>query len=193
MVVASRPGRNRRPQAAGDRSLVEAAQADVSKFDAIYERHFELVYFFILGRVHDRAIAEDLTSETFHKALANLSSYQPGDTPFAAWLYRIAANAMADQYKRANRERRGAVAMLEPAAQPASTPQEMEYVERRTLLSRLIEKLPEMQRRIIQERFIEERSVKEIASRLEKSEGAVKQLQFRALRTLRERIGERHG
>lgn len=193
MVGARRPGRDQPSQAAGDRLLVEAAQSDPSKFDALYELHFELIYFFIVSRVHDRATAEDLTSDVFHKALANLSSYESRNTLFAAWLYRIAANCIADQYKRTRRERLGDDDTLAAPAQERISSGEMEFVERRGLLFRLVENLPEIQRRVIYERFTEDRSIKEIAQRLGKTEGAVKQLQFRALRSLREQIGERHG
>src|SRR5437879_7426979 len=89
---------------AEERLLVEAAQSDPSKFDALYELHFERVYGFIAGRVHDRATAEDLTSEVFYKALANLKSYEWRGVPFAAWLLRIAANAVIDRSQRAPRE-----------------------------------------------------------------------------------------
>jgi RNA polymerase sigma-70 factor (ECF subfamily) len=65
----------------------------------------------------------------------------------------------------------------------------MDFVERQTFLFSLVDKLPEIQRRVVRERFIEERSIREIAQRLGKTEGAVKQLQFRALQRLREQIG----
>jgi len=192
MVAVRRPGRKTSSQGADEHSLVEAAQSNPSKFAALYELHFARVYFFIVSRVHDRSTAEDLTSEVFHKALANLSTYEWRGTPFVAWLIRIASNAIADQYKRANREQRGNDNALDPSAEANSTPKEMESVERHAFLFRLVEKLPEVQRRVVCERFIEERSIKEIAQRLSKTEGAVKQLQFRALQTLREQMGERH-
>src|SRR2546423_1854514 len=84
-----------------ERLLVEAAQSDPAKFDALYEQHFERVYAFVAGRVRDRAAAEDLTSEVFHKALANLPGYEWRGVPFAAWLMRIAVNSIVDQAKRA--------------------------------------------------------------------------------------------
>ena len=84
-----------------ERLLVEAAQKDPAKFGDLYEIHFERVYAFIARRVRDRDTVEDLTSEVFQKALASLGSYQVRGAPFAAWLFRIAANAMADQSKRA--------------------------------------------------------------------------------------------
>ena len=68
MVAARRLARKPPPQAADERLLVEAARADLSKFDALYDLHFASVYLFIVSRVHDRAAAEDLTSEVFHRA-----------------------------------------------------------------------------------------------------------------------------
>lgn len=192
MVAARRPARKPTTQAGDERLLVEAAQADPSKFDALYELHFERVYFFTVSRVHDRATAEDLTSEVFHKALASLPSYEWRGTPFAAWLFRIASNAIVDHYKRANREQQGDEDTLDPPAPSNISSKELEFVERHAFFFRLVEKLPEIQRRVVCERFIEERSIKEIAQRLSKTEGAVKQLQFRALQTLREQVGDRH-
>jgi len=189
-MVVRRPGR-KLSQPASDRSLVEAAQADPSKFEALYELYFERVYFFILSRVHDRATVEDLTSEVFHKALANLSTYESRDTPFSAWLFRIASNAIADQFKRANREQTGTGGTLDPPAQADISSAEMDFVDQHALLFRLVEKLPQVQRCVIQKRFFEERSIKEIAQLLGKTEGAVKQLQFRALQTLRQQMEDR--
>src|SRR5690348_195838 len=87
-----------------ERLLVQAAQQDPAKFGDLYEIHFERIYAFIARRVRDRDTAEDLTSEVFHKALAGLRNYESRGAPFAAWLIRIAANAVADQYKRAARD-----------------------------------------------------------------------------------------
>src|ERR1700682_3922813 len=78
-----------------ERILVEAAQRDPARFGDLYEVHFEQVYAFISRRVPDRNIAEDLTSEVFHKALANLRKYEWRGAPFAVWLVRIATNIVA--------------------------------------------------------------------------------------------------
>jgi RNA polymerase sigma-70 factor (ECF subfamily) len=164
-----------------ERLLVEAAQEDPAKFADLYEIHFERVYAFIARRVRDRETAEDLTSEVFHKALANLRSYQFRGAPFGAWLFRIAANAVNDQSKLAARE---AVKIDEDPAdiEPA---RDLETIEDRARLFRFVGKLPDDQRRVVFERFVEQRSIREIAHQLGRSEGAVKQLQFRALRNLR--------
>jgi RNA polymerase sigma-70 factor (ECF subfamily) len=189
MVAARRPAQKPTPQA-DERLLVEAAQADLSKFDVLYELHFERVYFFIVSRVHDRSIAEDLTSEVFHKALANLPNYQWRGTPFSAWLFRIASNAIVDHFKRSDREQQ-ADELKHPLAQPDLSSTDLDFIERHVHFFRLVEQLPKIQRRVVCERFIEERSIREIARRLSKTEGAIKQLQFRALQTLRAQIGDR--
>jgi RNA polymerase sigma-70 factor, ECF subfamily len=190
MVAARRPAQKPTPQTADERLLVEAAQADLSKFDVLYELHFERVYFFIVSRVHDRSIAEDLTSEVFHKALANLPNYQWRGTPFSAWLFRIASNAIVDHFKRSDREQQ-ADKLKHPLAQPDLSSTDLDFIERHVHFFRLVEQLPEIQRRVVCERFVEERSIREIAERLSKTEGAIKQLQFRALQTLRAQIGDR--
>lgn len=191
MVAVRRPAQKPSPQGVDERLLVEAAQADPSKFDALYELHFERVYFFTVSRVHDRATAEDLTSEVFHKALANLPNYEWRGAPFSAWLYRIASNAIVDHYKRSNREEQ--IDELEhPLAHHDLSSDALEFIERHVHFFRLVEQLPDVQRRVVCERFVEDRSIREIAKRLSKTEGAIKQLQFRALQTLRAQIGDRH-
>src|ERR1700756_1200097 len=89
---------------ADERLLVEAAQRDLTKFADLYEAHFSKIYAFLAHRTGNRNAAEDLTSEVFHKALANLPSFQWRGVPFNAWLMRIAVNALSDHFKRAARE-----------------------------------------------------------------------------------------
>src|SRR2546425_1536456 len=88
-----------------ERLLVEAAQRAPSRFGELYEDNFERVYAFIARRVPDRDAAEDLTADVFHQALKNLPRFEWRGVPFAAWLFRIAANAIADRFKRAAKER----------------------------------------------------------------------------------------
>ena len=176
-----------------ERLLVDAAQSDPSKFDALYELHFERVYTYVARRVRDRATAEDVTSEVFHKALANLPSYEWRGVPFAAWLLRIAANALADQWKRAAREFPAPIDPPGPAADPNLQASELRAIENRAQLFRLVRQLPEVQRQVVYERFVEQRSIREIAKRLGKTEGAIKQLQLRAVQNLRGRMEGGHG
>ncbi len=168
-----------------ERGLVGAAQSDPAKFDALYELHFERVYAFVASRVRDRATAEDVTSEVFHKALANLPGYEWRGVPFVAWLLRIAANAIVDHAKRAAREFPSSDDPPDPAAELDLQASEMRAIEHRAQLFRLVGRLPEVQKQVVYERFVVQRSIKEIAERLGKTPGAIKQLQLRAVQNLR--------
>jgi RNA polymerase sigma-70 factor (ECF subfamily) len=175
-----------------ERALVQAAQSDPAKFDALYEMHFERVYAFIASRVRDRATAEDVTSEVFHKALANLARFEWRGVSFAAWLLRIAANAVVDQAKRAAREFPSPEDPAELAADPGLRPSELRAIENRTRLFRLVGQLPEAQRQVVHQRFVGQQSIREIAGLLGKTEGAIKQLQLRALQRLRAQMESGH-
>jgi len=180
-------------QGADERMLVEAAQRDPAGFEALYELHFERVYAFVASRVRDRASAEDVTSEVFHKGLANLPSYEWRGVPFAAWLLKIAANAIVDCAKRAAREFPAPNDPPERAVPLDLQDSEMRAIEHRAQLFRLVGQLPEVQKQVVYERFVEQRSIREIAQRLGKTEGAAKQLQLRAVQNLRSRIEGSHG
>ncbi len=160
---------------ANERELVEAAQRDPSRFAAIYEAHFHRVYAYLVRRLRDRAVAEDLTQEVFRDALANLSKFEWRGTPFGGWLLRIAANSAADYWQRSRREN-GREIPPEPT---------LEETERSAMLFQLVERLPAAQQRVIEARFVEQKSIREIAEELDRSEGAVKQLQIRAIGNLR--------
>lgn len=191
-MVVRRPAQKTSPQGADEQILVQAAQSDPAKFAALYELHFERVYYFLVSRVRDRATAEDLTSEVFHKALANLPMYEWRGAPFAAWLFRIASNALADQYKRASRQQSSSDDPPETSAPRDLSSHDWEAIDYHASLFRLVDQLPAAQRRVIHERFVEQRTIREIAERLKKSEGAIKQLQFRALQTLRAQMEGGH-
>ena len=173
-----------------ERPLVEAAQRDPSRFADLYERHFERVYAFVVRRVRNRAIAEDVTADVFHKALANLGRFEWRGAPFGAWLIRIAANCVMDRLKSAARETTYALQAPEvPQAPEALEALEFEDFAR---LFRYVDELPDAPRTVIVERYAHERSIRDVAARLGRTEAAIKQLQLRALRTLRRRMEGGH-
>ena len=169
---------------ADERLLIEAAQRDPARFADLYELNFERVYAYVVKRVRDRSESEDLTAEVFHQALANLKRFEWRGIPFAAWLFRIAANLISDRWQKSGRE----VTDEESIGSAQVSPVEIEEVERRATLFRLVDTLPAEQKRVVVLRFVEQKSIREVASAICKTEGAVKQLQFRALSTLKARM-----
>jgi RNA polymerase sigma-70 factor, ECF subfamily len=165
-----------------DRLLIEAAQADPARFVEVYERYVDRIYAFVSRRTASRAAAEDITSQVFEQALRAIGRFEWRGVPVSAWLYRIASNALADHWRERARE-----AHEPPPDGPDS--REVEDIERRIALYQLVEQLPDVQQQVIRMRFVEEKSIREVAVALDRSEGAVKQLQLRALENLRKSMG----
>ena len=166
-----------------EKGLIETAQRDPRHFADLYRIHFDRVYAYVARRVATRSDAQDVTADVFQQALINLGRFEWRGVPFAAWLFRIAANAIADHHHRRQRDH-----SVPPDPEPDR--EEHEGAERRAWLYRAVRELPVDQRRVIEMRFGEDRSIAEIAQTLGRSEGAVKQLQYRALGGLRARLDE---
>ena len=103
-------GDSAEPALSAERALIEAAQRDRIRFAELYENNFERVYAYIARRVRDRAggdrdEAQDLTADVFHLALKNLARFEWRGVPFAAWLFKIASNEIADRSKRVAQRR----------------------------------------------------------------------------------------
>jgi len=161
-----------------ERLLVEAAKRDPARFGELYQQNVYQVYAYVSRRVATREEAEDITSDVFHHALENLKTFEWRGAPFAAWLIRIAAHRIIDRWRSTSRESANPI--------PEDPKDEhMEEIEERAALFQLVKRLPDDQRRVVVSRFVEEKSIRETAQELGRSEGAVKQLQFRALEKLR--------
>jgi len=169
---------------ADERQLIEAAQRDPSRFAELYEANVERVYAFVARRVPTREEAEDVTADVFQEALSSLPSFEWQGAPFGGWLLGIAAHLIARRWQRAAKQAEVPVDVLESIGVPEQT-------ERQAIFSQLVERLPEDQRYVVR-RFIDHRCIREIAQELGRSAGAIKQLQFRALETLRMQVRRRH-
>jgi RNA polymerase sigma-70 factor, ECF subfamily len=177
-----------------ERALIEAAQRERGRFADLYEANFERVYAYVVRRVRDRDAAQDVTADVFHLALKSLPRFEWRGVPFAAWLFRIASNEIADRSKSiAKRRAHEREALFEAPDERGGVATGFEEAERRGRLFKLVERLPRDQSRVIVMRFAEQKSIREIATALGRSEGSIKQLQFRAMQNLRVRLGDSNG
>ena len=184
-----------------DRALVEEAQLDPTRFDALYRRYLAQVYSYAYYELGDHHDAEDATERTFLAALTNLSRFEErarpadgeGASTFRVWLFQIARNTIANQ--RRGRRRRPA-APLDAAALVAD-PLDLEgraaVRDEAAAAWNAVGRLPADRRRALVLRFVEEMSTAEIAGILGRSEGAVRVLIHRALRTVARDLGEGDG
>ena len=169
-----------------ERLRVEAARQDPARFAELYEDNFERVYAYVARRVGNREEAQDVTADVFHQALAGLPRFEWRGLPFVAWLLGIAANVLSDRWQRTATHQEAVNDDLDQIGI-------QDDIEQRAMLYQLVETLPDDQRRVIIRRFVGQKSLREIAMELGRSEGAIKQLQLRALQNLRERIRSNHG
>jgi RNA polymerase sigma-70 factor (ECF subfamily) len=175
-----------------DRALVEAAQADPARFEALYRKYLAQVYNYAFYELRDHHEAEDVTERTFLAALANLGRFEErarpvdgdGASTFKVWLFQIARNAVAE---RRRRTRRHPETVLEAAANlPAAVDLEGDATQNDEAAAawRAVARLPDDRRRAVVLRFVDEMTTAEIAGVLGRSEGAVRVLIHRALRSV---------
>ncbi len=162
---------------------VKAGQNEPLGFAELYEQNFDRIYAFIARRAGSRDHAQDLTAEVFHQALASIANFRWQDAPFISWLYGIAANVLAAHWQKLGRN----PAQLEEDWDEGGS----DEIERKAILAEMVESLMPDQQMVIVRRFIEQRSIREVAAELGRSEGAIKQLQLRAVENLREKMGRK--
>ncbi|MGC5033823.1 RNA polymerase sigma factor [Micromonospora sp. DT229] len=169
-------------------ALVARVQAgDAEAFGAIYGRYVDQVRRQVHRRVFDREAAEDLTSETFTRALANIGTFRQRGSDFGAWLATIARN-LTINWQRSHQRRERPVAELHDAAPvgrvPSPESDAVASLTRDALLAGIAQLKPD-QRRVVALRYFRELSIEETAQALGKTPGAVKGLQYKGLRALR--------
>jgi RNA polymerase sigma-70 factor (ECF subfamily) len=171
---------------------VEAARTDPVRFDALYRKYVGQVYSFAVYELRDHHAAEDLTEQTFLRALQGLPRFQErgegeGST-FRVWLFQIARNLASNERRRKARHPQD---MLDAAAEIAAPDDPARLVIERDAAAsawRAVQALPEDRRRALVLRFVEEMTTAEIAGVLGRSEGAVRVLIHRGLRSVAERL-----
>jgi len=176
-----------------DRALVDAARVDPARFEALYRKYLAQVYSYAYYELGDHHDAEDATERTFVAALTNLQRFEErarpadgdGASTFRVWLFRIARNVVDDRqrarFRRPEEQLDAAASVADGAMDPAA---QLAHREDASAAWRAIERLPGDRRRAVILRFVDEMSTSEIAGVLGRSEGAVRVLIHRALRSV---------
>ncbi len=167
-------------------ALVELARGgDAEAFGMLYDHYHTSVYRFVYYRVGSVALAEDLVSETFFRALRSMSSFRWQGKDFGAWLVTIARNLTADHFKAGRTRLEQSTEDMGLHDSPTEGPENavLAHLTNEALLSALGQ-LPTEQQECLVMRFLQGLSISETAAVLARSEGAVKQLQLRGVRNL---------
>lgn len=174
------------------RLIKRAQRGDAEAFAQLYRAHVQLIFRYIMARVNNRQLAEDLTSDVFIRALEGLGNYHDQGKPFLAWLYRIAQARVIDHYRQASRRPTEVNVDDQPLPVENSLDAGLAHRQAAQALRAAIAGLTEDQRQVVILRFVEGYRVDEVAAILGKQPNAVKALQFRALRALASKL-ERAG
>jgi len=181
-----------------DRRLVEAAQADPARFEALYRKYLAQVYSFAYYELRDHHEAEDATERTFLAALTNLGRFEErarpadgdGASTFRVWLFQIARNAIAERRRTRRRRPEASLDAAAAMAAPVDIEGDAATHDEAAAAWRAVDRLPGDRRRALVLRFVDEMSTAEIAGVLGRSEGAVRVLIHRALRSLARDLGD---
>ena len=166
---------------------VLAAQKDSKQFRFLYEANYEAIFRFLYRKANDEALAADLTAQTFVKALTNIHKFEYKGVPFSAWLYRIASNEFLKYYRKQKRmpiyslEEETAKRLTNFSEELANERQQ----ERINQLKTVLEKLPTKDMQMIELRFFEDKSFKEIGFIVETTESAAKMRVYRILEKIK--------
>lgn len=167
--------------------LAKAADFDESAITELYDRYESRIYHYIYRRTGEPVLAEDLTAQVFLKMLEAIRSGNAWHSSFSGWLFRIAHNMVVDHYRRRDRQNHMSIddapPLPEPKQNPASATQaKLDAEELRAAIYRLTEE----QAQVVSLRFLEGYSINEVAEIMDKTEGAIKALQYRAVSSLRQ-------
>jgi RNA polymerase sigma-70 factor (ECF subfamily) len=163
----------------------QAQEGSADAFGELYRIYCDTVFRYIYYRVSTRALAEDLTSETFVRALRRITTFSWQGRDFGAWLVTIARNLVADHFKSSRHRMEVSTGEMLDSNEVEASPEEsvLEHLSNEALLD-AVHRLNDQQRECVTLRFLQGLSVAETADIMGKNEGAIKTLQYRAVRTL---------
>jgi RNA polymerase sigma-70 factor (ECF subfamily) len=164
--------------------LALKARTDKKVFAQIYKALLEKVYGYFYYRVKQKEIAEDLTQECFLKILKNLKMYEEQEASFSAWVFTIARHTVIDHFRQKKEE----ISLETERELEEKGSDETERFADRNLLENALRNLKEDYREVLYLRFFADLSLKDTARVMEKTENAVKLLQFRAVKALKKEL-----
>jgi len=169
--------------------LEDAKSLDINALEALYDRYSEGVFNYMYRRLGDPQLAEDLSAQVFLQMLEALQNDRAWRTAFDAWLYRIAHNLIVDYHRK--HSRRARVSLEDAPPMMAADGNPVDITQRKLTREQVIQAVKELtpdQAEVVTLRFVEGLSISQVAFRMDKTEGAVKALQFRAVASLRRLI-----
>ncbi|MEN8251728.1 MAG: sigma-70 family RNA polymerase sigma factor [Bacteroidota bacterium] len=170
-----------------EKSWIESAKKDIKAFKPLYDRYYDEIYRFIYRRTGKEHLSADLSSETFYKALENIKKYEWRNLPFGNWLYTIASNVIKKHFREKSK-----VFIIELDKIQLQV-QNDEYVKKagNEELIWVLNQLSDLELRLVELKFFEEKTFKEIALLLEMKESAVKMRLYRLLLAMRNLIDKK--
>ncbi len=170
-----------------DQLVARALAGDTAAFGSLYERYLDAIYHYVFYRVEGHQEAEDLTELVFLRAWQALENSPPREIPFRLWLYRIAHNAVVDHY-RTRKEQLGLEAAAHIPTSLEGPEASLARQEQAEILKRAMLLLKEEHQQVLTCRFVVGLSHAETAVIMQRNEGAVRALQYRAIVALRSRL-----
>lgn len=173
-----------------EKELIKQAQKEPEVFSELYQQNYSKIFGYVLKRVASVEIAQDITSETFFKALKNLKKFRWKNISFSSWLYRIASNETVNyfrknKYKSISLEKFCEPANFDPTSEIIAAEEKLQQQTEFLELHQKIKKLKPIYQEVIVLKFFEKKKIKEIAEILGKKEGTIKSLIHRSIEKLR--------
>ncbi len=170
-----------------EKLIKKAQKGEKEAFGLLYDKYIDQIYRFVYLKTNNKQDSEDLSQQIFLNAWENIKNYQPKGFPFSSWLYKIARNLIVDYYrtKKVNLDLEDASEKEYDFFSKGDLELDLETKIEIEKVKKVILQLPSEQQNLIIMKFIEELSNKEIAQILNKSEGAIRVLQHRALKQLK--------
>ncbi len=184
-----------------EKEIIKQAQKDPQAFGAIFEKYYEPIFGYILKRTGNVAAAQDITSETFFKALDRLWQFRWRNISISSWLYRIATNEINQHFRKEKKHRYSLEALLEQSGIELADEHDLagELMEQEEELARaaewqkarkILHELPEKYQEVLSLRYFEDKKLGEISEILGKKQGTVKSLLSRGTAMLRRAMSE---